>query len=152
MGSGGEDRDNRAVILTGSGDAFMDAIDADVFDFFTPLGYDKILREGRKALSNILDVEIPSITALKVRRCTTPNVRCCPRWRSRRLSPRLPASGSAGGRSTIIGGRRPSSTRNVQLNFICFGSDLEVGRLSSARTLAGPPDKGGDCHSRHSED
>ncbi|NKJ44635.1 enoyl-CoA hydratase/isomerase family protein [Novosphingobium sp. SG720] len=60
----GEDRENRAVILTGSGDAFMDTIDADGFDFFTPQGYDKILREGRKVLSNILNIEVPMITAL----------------------------------------------------------------------------------------
>jgi enoyl-CoA hydratase/carnithine racemase len=60
----GEDRDNRAVILTGSGDAFMDAISPDGFDFFTPQGYDKILREGRKVLSNILDIEVPMISAL----------------------------------------------------------------------------------------
>jgi enoyl-CoA hydratase/carnithine racemase len=60
----GEDRDNRAVILTGSGDAFMDTITPDGFDFFSPPGYDKILREGRKMLSNILDIEVPMITAL----------------------------------------------------------------------------------------
>jgi len=60
----GEDRDNRVVILTGSGDAFMDAIDPEGFDFFSPLGYDKILREGRKVLSNILDIEVPMIAAL----------------------------------------------------------------------------------------
>ncbi len=60
----GEDRENRVVILTGSGDAFMDAIDPEGFDFFTPLGYDKILREGRKVLSNILDIEVPMIAAL----------------------------------------------------------------------------------------
>ncbi|WP_294907589.1 enoyl-CoA hydratase/isomerase family protein [Tatumella sp. UBA2305] len=60
----GEDRDNRAVILTGSGDAFMDAISPEGFDFFTPSGFDKILREGRKVLSNILDIEVPMITAL----------------------------------------------------------------------------------------
>nr|WP_295745567.1 enoyl-CoA hydratase/isomerase family protein [uncultured Acidocella sp.] len=60
----GEDRDNRVVILTGSGDAFMDAISPDGFDFFTPQGYDKIFREGRKVLSNILDIEVPMITAL----------------------------------------------------------------------------------------
>lgn len=60
----GEDRDNRVVILTGSGDAFMDAISPDGFDFFTPRGFDKILREGRKVLSNILDIEVPMITAL----------------------------------------------------------------------------------------
>ncbi len=60
----GEDRDNRVVILTGTGDAFMDAIDPEGFDFFTPQGYDKILREGRKVLSNILDIEVPMISAL----------------------------------------------------------------------------------------
>ncbi len=60
----GEDRENRAVILTGTGDAFMDTIVSDGFDFFTPRGYDKILREGRKVLSNILDIEVPMITAL----------------------------------------------------------------------------------------
>jgi enoyl-CoA hydratase/carnithine racemase len=60
----GEDRDNRVVILTGSGDAFMDAISPEGFDFFSPQGYDKIFREGRKVLMNILDIEAPMITAL----------------------------------------------------------------------------------------
>ena len=60
----GEDRGNRVVILTGSGDAFMDAISPEGFDFFTPQGYDKIFREGRKVLANILDIEAPMITAL----------------------------------------------------------------------------------------
>ena len=60
----GEDRDNRAVILTGSGDTFMETITMDGFDFFTPQGYEKILREGRKVLANLLDIEVPTITAL----------------------------------------------------------------------------------------
>ncbi|SHG21703.1 Enoyl-CoA hydratase/carnithine racemase [Kaistia soli DSM 19436] len=60
----GSDADNRVVILTGSGDAFMDAISPEGFDFFSPLGYDKILREGKKVLMNILDIEVPMITAL----------------------------------------------------------------------------------------
>lgn len=60
----GEDRDNRVVILTGTGNAFMDEIRPDGFDFFTPLGYDKILGEGVKVLNNILDIEVPMITAL----------------------------------------------------------------------------------------
>lgn len=60
----GEDRENRVVILTGTGDAFMDSISPEGFDFFTPQGYDKILREGRKVLSNILDIEVPMISAL----------------------------------------------------------------------------------------
>ena len=60
----GEDRDNRVVILTGAGDAFMDQISPDGFDFFSPRGFDKILREGRKVLANILDIEVPMISAL----------------------------------------------------------------------------------------
>ena len=60
----GSDPDNRAVILTGSGDAFMDTISPEGFDFFTPRGYDKIFREGRKVLMNILDIEVPMIAAL----------------------------------------------------------------------------------------
>ncbi len=60
----GSDADNRVVILTGSGDAFMDAISPEGFDFFSPIGYDKILREGKKVLMNILDIEVPMITAL----------------------------------------------------------------------------------------
>ncbi len=60
----GADTENRVVILTGSGDAFMDAISPDGFDFFSPRGYDKIFREGRKVLMNILDIEVPMITAV----------------------------------------------------------------------------------------
>jgi enoyl-CoA hydratase/carnithine racemase len=60
----GSDPDNRVVILTGSGDAFMDSISPEGFDFFTPQGYDKIFREGRKVLMNILDIEVPMIAAV----------------------------------------------------------------------------------------
>ncbi|WP_417843521.1 enoyl-CoA hydratase/isomerase family protein [Thalassospira sp.] len=60
----GSDPENRVVILTGSGDAFMDAISPEGFDFFSPRGYDKIYREGKKVLMNILDIEVPMITAL----------------------------------------------------------------------------------------
>ncbi|MFZ0228126.1 MAG: enoyl-CoA hydratase/isomerase family protein [Mycobacterium sp.] len=60
----GEDRENRVVILTGTGDAFMDTIDGEGFDFFSPVGYDKIWREGKKVLMNILDIEVPMIAAL----------------------------------------------------------------------------------------
>src|ERR1700709_2568787 len=52
----GSDPDNRVVILPGSGDAFMETISPDGFDFFTPTGYDKIFREGKKVLMNILDI------------------------------------------------------------------------------------------------
>ena len=60
----GSDRDNRVVILTGSGDAFMETIAPDGFDFSSPRGYDKIYREGKKVLMNILDIEVPMIAAV----------------------------------------------------------------------------------------
>jgi enoyl-CoA hydratase/carnithine racemase len=60
----GSDPDNRVVILTGSGNAFMETITPEGFDFFTPVGYDKIYREGKKVLMNILDIEVPLIAAV----------------------------------------------------------------------------------------
>jgi enoyl-CoA hydratase/carnithine racemase len=60
----GQDADNRVVILTGAGDAFIDNIDPDGFDFFTPRGYDKIYREGKKVLANLLEIPVPMIAAL----------------------------------------------------------------------------------------
>src|SRR6476660_9065630 len=60
----GSDPDNRVVILTGSGDAFMERITPDGFDFFSPRVYDKIYREGKKVLMNILDIEVPLIAAV----------------------------------------------------------------------------------------
>ena len=60
----GSDPDNRVVILTGSGQAFMESITLEGFDFFSPRGYDKIYREGKKTLMNILDIEVPLIAAV----------------------------------------------------------------------------------------
>jgi enoyl-CoA hydratase/carnithine racemase len=60
----GSDVENRVVILTGSGSAFMETISPEGFDFFTPQGFDKIYREGRKVLMNILDIEVPLIAAV----------------------------------------------------------------------------------------
>ena len=60
----GSDADNRGVILTASSGAFMETISPEGFDFFTPQGYDKIYREGKKVLMNILDIEVPLIAAV----------------------------------------------------------------------------------------
>ena len=60
----GSDPDNRVVILTGSGGAFMESISPEGFDFFSPQGYDKIYREGKKVLMNILDIKVPLIAAV----------------------------------------------------------------------------------------
>ncbi len=59
-----EDRENRAVILTGTGEAFISSVTGDGFDFFSPRGYDKIYREGKKMLANMLDVPVPMIAAV----------------------------------------------------------------------------------------
>ena len=45
----GCDSANRVVILTGTGDAVMEEIAPEGFDFFTPASYDKIYREGKKS-------------------------------------------------------------------------------------------------------
>ena len=60
----GSDPDNRVVIMTGSGNAFMETIAPDGFDFASPRGYNKIYREGKKVLMNILDIEVPLIAAV----------------------------------------------------------------------------------------
>lgn len=60
----GEDPDTRAVILTGAGRAFIDRIEPDGFDFSSPRGFDKIYREGKKVLANLLDIPVPVIAAV----------------------------------------------------------------------------------------
>jgi enoyl-CoA hydratase/carnithine racemase len=60
----GADAETRVVILTGAGNAFIDNIEGEGFDFFTPRGYDKVYREGRKILSNLLDIGVPVIAAV----------------------------------------------------------------------------------------
>jgi enoyl-CoA hydratase/carnithine racemase len=60
----GRDAENRVVILTGAGSAFMETITPEGFDFFSPLGYDKIYREGKKVLMNLLDIKVPLIAAV----------------------------------------------------------------------------------------
>ncbi len=60
----GQDASNRVVILTGAGEAFIDRIDAEGFDFASPRGYDKIYREGKKVLANLIDIPAPVIAAV----------------------------------------------------------------------------------------
>ena len=59
-----QDTGNRAVILTGAGKAFIDNIDTEGFDFYSPRGYDKIYREGKQVLLNLIDIAVPVIAAL----------------------------------------------------------------------------------------
>jgi hypothetical protein len=54
---------NRAY-ENGSGGAFIDHVDSEGFDFFSPRGYDKIYREGKKVPSNLIDISVPMIAAV----------------------------------------------------------------------------------------
>ncbi|UMB70986.1 enoyl-CoA hydratase/isomerase family protein [Mycobacterium paraterrae] len=56
------DTDNQAVIITGAGDVFMDAIDGDSLgEIFKPLVWEKIRREGLAVLQRLLSLPIPVI-------------------------------------------------------------------------------------------
>jgi 6-oxocamphor hydrolase len=58
------DRENRVVLLTGTGDAFWTKVDASAWDFSTPAGWDRIYWEGRRLLQGLLDVPVPMIAAV----------------------------------------------------------------------------------------
>jgi enoyl-CoA hydratase/carnithine racemase len=60
----GQDAENRVIILTGAGSAFIDNITPEGFDFFSPRGFDKIYREGKKVLANLVDIPVPVIAAV----------------------------------------------------------------------------------------
>jgi enoyl-CoA hydratase/carnithine racemase len=61
----GGDRDNKVVILTGTGDVFMDEIDGDSLgEIFKPAEWDKIYWEGRRVLQRLLELEAPIIAAV----------------------------------------------------------------------------------------
>ena len=56
------DSDNTALILTGTGDVFMDAIDGDSLgEIFKPLVWEKIRREGLAVLQRLLSLPIPVV-------------------------------------------------------------------------------------------
>lgn len=59
------DRDNRVVILTGTGSEWMAQIDfASLGDITDPREWDKTFWEGKKVLRNLLDIEVPVIAAV----------------------------------------------------------------------------------------
>ncbi|MHB8661110.1 MAG: enoyl-CoA hydratase/isomerase family protein [Acidimicrobiales bacterium] len=61
----GDDRDNKVVVVTGSGDSFMDAIDGDSLgEIFKPAEWDKIYWEGRRILQRLLELETPIVAAV----------------------------------------------------------------------------------------
>lgn len=60
----GADRDNAAIVLTGSGDAWCETIDAASFKLGTAGDWDHVFYDGRRLLKNLLDIEVPIVCAV----------------------------------------------------------------------------------------
>ncbi|MES2492439.1 MAG: enoyl-CoA hydratase/isomerase family protein [Pseudomonadota bacterium] len=60
----GGDRENRVIVMTATADAWCDAIDFASFSLTTPAEWDVTFYEGRKLLNNLLDIEVPIISAI----------------------------------------------------------------------------------------
>jgi enoyl-CoA hydratase/carnithine racemase len=59
------DRDNRVVILTGTGDTFIGMTGTHFGpDLIDPEGWDRILFEGLRLVNQLLDIEVPMIAAV----------------------------------------------------------------------------------------
>lgn len=59
-----DDRDNKVVILTGTGDNFCAEIDFGSFDLSSAQGWDHVIYEGRRLLTNLLDIPVPVVSAV----------------------------------------------------------------------------------------
>ena len=60
----GADRGNKVVILTGSGEAFLDALAPDMPDSIDARAWDHVYWDGKKLIMNLLDIEVPMIAAV----------------------------------------------------------------------------------------
>ena len=60
----GADRDNKVVIMTGTGDNWCAEIDAGSFKLSTAGDWDLTFYDGRRLLINLLDIEVPLISAI----------------------------------------------------------------------------------------
>jgi enoyl-CoA hydratase/carnithine racemase len=61
----GEDRDNRVLVLTGTGDRFITDIDgASLGDITKPREWDRTLAEGRRVMQRLVDLEMPIVAAV----------------------------------------------------------------------------------------
>jgi enoyl-CoA hydratase/carnithine racemase len=58
------DTENRVVILTGTGEVFCARGASGGWDLSRPAGWDKIYREGKALLRDLLDISIPVISAV----------------------------------------------------------------------------------------
>jgi enoyl-CoA hydratase/carnithine racemase len=60
-----DDRDNKVLVLTGTGDRFMTDIDgASLGEIFKPSAWDPIVWEGRKVVERLVDLPMPLIAAI----------------------------------------------------------------------------------------
>jgi enoyl-CoA hydratase/carnithine racemase len=61
----GEDRDNRVLVLTGTGDQFMAGFDGSGIAAMTkPALWDRALTEGRRMMQRLVDLEMPIVAAV----------------------------------------------------------------------------------------
>jgi enoyl-CoA hydratase/carnithine racemase len=61
----GDDRDNRVLVLTGTGDRFMTGIDGQSLDDPTkPAVWDKTTAQGRRIMQRLVDLEMPVVAAV----------------------------------------------------------------------------------------
>jgi enoyl-CoA hydratase/carnithine racemase len=58
------DRDNKVVILTGTGSSFCSEIDFTTFKLRTPQDWGEIIFEGERLLTNLLSIEVPMVAAV----------------------------------------------------------------------------------------
>jgi enoyl-CoA hydratase/carnithine racemase len=61
----GDDRENKVLVITGTGETFMDSIDEDSLgSIYKPAEWDKIYWEGRRVLQRLLELETPIVAAV----------------------------------------------------------------------------------------
>ncbi len=60
----GADRENKVVVMTGTGANWCENIDAASFKLSNPSEWDHVFYDGRRLLKNLLDIEVPVISAI----------------------------------------------------------------------------------------
>jgi 6-oxocamphor hydrolase len=60
----GGDPANRVIVLTGTGESFIRALDDSWVGPMTPQKWDRIFHDGRRLLSALLDIEVPVVAAV----------------------------------------------------------------------------------------
>src|ERR1700756_897773 len=59
------DRDNKVLVMTGTGETFINSIDgASLGDLTKPWAADKLYLEGRRGLQRLVDLEMPIVAAV----------------------------------------------------------------------------------------